>query len=145
MYRCCVWISSVGSIQLPGATTMDFGMLCAYNASIDISHTDIVSLATTHWHCIRCTHTLTLCPLHPQVVKKTDVGWLDWRMGGPGNGQYQMYVRAVDPAGNRDERFLLESNVYEWYYLSPTPWDIIAIGIAVTRQLTLYYISYASN
>lgn len=21
------------------------------------------------------------------VVKKTDIGWLDWRMGGPGNGR----------------------------------------------------------
>jgi len=59
------------------------------------------------------------------VTKKTDVGWLDWRMGGPGNGRYQLYVRAVDPAGNRDARFILNQNVYNWYYLSPTPWDII--------------------
>ncbi|KAJ1444116.1 hypothetical protein B484DRAFT_388979 [Ochromonadaceae sp. CCMP2298] len=59
------------------------------------------------------------------VTGKTDVGWLDWRMGGPGNGRYQLYVRAVDPAGNRDARFIMGENVYNWYYLSPTPWDII--------------------
>jgi hypothetical protein len=34
-------------------------------------------------------------------------------------------VRAVDPAGNRDARFIMNQNVYNWYYLSPTPWDII--------------------
>jgi hypothetical protein len=32
---------------------------------------------------------------------KTDIGWLDWRKKGPGNGLYRLYVRAVDPAGNR--------------------------------------------
>ena len=36
------------------------------------------------------------------VLRKTDVGWLNWREGGPGNGYYTMYFRAVDPAGNRD-------------------------------------------
>jgi hypothetical protein len=39
--------------------------------------------------------------------------------------RYQLYVRAVDPAGNRDARFIMNQNVYNWYYLSPTPWDII--------------------
>lgn len=27
--------------------------------------------------------------------------WLNWRVGGPGNGFYTMYVRGIDPAGNR--------------------------------------------
>lgn len=51
--------------------------------------------------------------------------WLNWREGGPGNGVYVLYARAVDPAGNRDETFLLGRNVYVWHYVSPTPWDII--------------------
>jgi hypothetical protein len=34
-------------------------------------------------------------------------------------------VRAVDPAGNRDAVYVMGRNVYNWYYLSPTPWDII--------------------
>eukprot|EP01034_Spumella_vulgaris_P026009 gene26009-32530_t len=47
------------------------------------------------------------------VTYKTSVYWLDWREGGPGNGLYQLYVRAVDPAGNRDEKFVWGQNVYE--------------------------------
>jgi hypothetical protein len=31
----------------------------------------------------------------------------------------------VDPAGNRDAVYVMGRNVYNWYYLSPTPWDII--------------------
>ena len=55
----------------------------------------------------------------------THVDWLDWRKGGPGNGNYVLYVRAIDPAGNRDERFVLGRNMHHWRYISPTPWDII--------------------
>ena len=43
---------------------------------------------------------MQLVPWTP-VVKKADVAFLDWRMGGPGSGIYVLYVRAVDPAGNR--------------------------------------------
>ncbi len=64
------------------------------------------------------------------VVYKHDVGWLNWRKGGPGNGLYTLYVRSVDPAGNRDELFYNKVNAYTWYYVSPTPWDIIAQGVA---------------
>jgi hypothetical protein len=64
------------------------------------------------------------------VVYKHDVGWLNWRKKGPGNGLYTMYVRSVDPAGNRDELFYDKVNAYTWYYVSPTPWDIIAQGVA---------------
>ena len=28
-------------------------------------------------------------------------GWLSWRLGGPGDGEYTLYLRAIDPAGNR--------------------------------------------
>lgn len=59
---------------------------------------------------------------------KTDVGWLSWRKGGPGNGLYTLYARSVDPAGNRDERYLNGQNVHTWYYVSPTPYDIIFIS-----------------
>jgi hypothetical protein len=59
------------------------------------------------------------------VLHKTSVEWLDWRVGGPGNGRYALYVRAVDPAGNRDEMYETGRNVYAWNYVSPTPWDII--------------------
>jgi len=54
------------------------------------------------------------------------MGWLDWREGGPSDNFYTLYVRAVDPAGNKDEKFEINRNVYTWYYVSPTPWDIIA-------------------
>ena len=64
------------------------------------------------------------------VVFKHDVGWLNWRKNGPGNGLYTLYVRSVDPAGNRDELFYNNINAYTWYYVSPTPWDIIAQGVA---------------
>jgi hypothetical protein len=78
-----------------------------------------------------------------QCVKKHDIGWLDWRKGGPGNGLYSIYVRSVDPAGNRDERFYNNENVYTWYYVSPTPWDIIAQGVAGFIALTgLGYLEY---
>eukprot|EP00606_Chrysophyceae_sp_TOSAG23-5_P001461 GSChrysophyteH2.ASY1.ANO1.245.1 assembled CDS len=78
-----------------------------------------------------------------KCVKKHDVGWLDWRKGGPGNGLYTMYVRSVDPAGNSDERFFNGENAYTWYYVSPTPWDIIAQGVAGFVTLTgLGYLEY---
>jgi hypothetical protein len=53
------------------------------------------------------------------------IGWLNWRKGGPGTGWYTLYVRAVDAAGNRDLEFVAGENVYQWRYVSPTPWDII--------------------
>ena len=59
------------------------------------------------------------------VVYQTNVEWLDWRKGGPGNGRYVLYVRAVDPAGNRDEMYERGRNVYAWNYVSPMPYDII--------------------
>lgn len=64
-----------------------------------------------------------------EVVGKTNIGWLNWREGGPGNGKYTLYVRAIDAANNRDERFIDGQNVYEWYYVSPIPWDIIMMVI----------------
>ena len=77
------------------------------------------------------------------VVKKADVEWLDWRKGGPGNGRYMLYVRAVDPAGNRDETFQFGRNVYAWNYVSPTPWDIILGSLAAFLFLCfLGYLEY---
>lgn len=78
-----------------------------------------------------------------QCVRKHDIGWLDWRKGGPGNGYYTIYVRSVDPAGNRDELYFDGANAYTWYYVSPTPWDIIAEGVAGFIALTgLGYLEY---
>lgn len=76
-------------------------------------------------------------------VFKHDIGWLDWRKDGPGNGLYTLYVRSVDPAGNRDELYFDAKNAYTWYYVSPTPWDIIAQGVAAFIALTgLGYLEY---
>ena len=77
------------------------------------------------------------------VVYHTDVAWMDSRKGGPGKGLYAMYVRAIDPAGNRDVYFSEGKNVYTWVYVSPTPWDIIggAIG-AFFGLLFLVYFEY---
>jgi len=84
------------------------------------------------------------------ATKKTSIGWLSWRiksldypLGGPGNGWYQLYVRAVDPAGNRDEKYVLNVNVHMWYYVSPTPWDIIAEATGTFIGLVLFgYLEY---
>lgn len=75
------------------------------------------------------------------VTFKTSVYWLNWRVGGPGNGQYTMYVRAVDPAGNRDDVFIKGINVVTWYYVSPTPWDIIfgIVGAFVGLCIIAYF------
>jgi len=78
-----------------------------------------------------------------KVTFKTNIGWLDWRKGGPGNGIYRLYVRAIDAAGNRDERYILNQNVYEWFYVSPTPWDIIAEGVCSFLGLCFFgYMEY---
>lgn len=75
-----------------------------------------------------------------KVFKKTGVVWLNWRRNGPGSGYYQMYVRAVDPAGNTDVRFAMGRNVYKWYYISPIPWDII--GACTAAFLTVCFLAY---
>lgn len=75
------------------------------------------------------------------IVKKGSVSWMNWRKGGPGTGRYQIYFRAVDPAGNRDEKFVMGKNVYNWYYVSPTPWDIIfgVIGAFIGLCIVAYF------
>lgn len=75
-----------------------------------------------------------------KVVKKTGIVWLNWRRNGPGSGLYQLYVRAVDPAGNVDARFALGQNVYQWYYVAPLPWDII--GGCLAAFLGLCFLAY---
>lgn len=75
-----------------------------------------------------------------KVRSKTGVVWLNWRRNGPGSGFYQLYVRAVDPAGNSDARFSLSRNVYKWYYVSPIPWDII--GASTAAFLTVCFLAY---
>lgn len=55
-----------------------------------------------------------------------DVAWLDDKKGGPGKGWYSLYVRAVDPGGNRDIQFSTRTNVYRWYYVPPIPWGAVS-------------------
>jgi hypothetical protein len=75
------------------------------------------------------------------MTKKISISWLNWRKGGPGTGRYQIYFRAVDAAGNRDERFVYGRNVWNWYYVSPTPWDIIfaTIGAFIGLMICAYF------
>ncbi|RYY69739.1 hypothetical protein EON63_23360, partial [archaeon] len=46
----------------------------------------------------------------------------------------------MDPAGNRDDVFIQDVNVYEWYYVSPTPWDIImgVVGVFIFLCICAY-------
>jgi hypothetical protein len=52
------------------------------------------------------------------------------------DGDYILYVRAVDPAGNSDERYIPGRNWYSWHYVSPIPWDIIfgSLGAFFCKQ-----------
>ena len=59
------------------------------------------------------------------VAKRQYVGFLQWQLGGPGNGIYTVYARAIDAAGNKDYLYVPKVNVHQWYYLSPIPWTII--------------------
>jgi hypothetical protein len=77
------------------------------------------------------------------VREKAGIGWLNWRKGGPGSGRYQLYVRAIDPAGNSDVYFNYGRNVYLWSYVSPIPYDIIFGCLAAFLGLCfLAYLEY---
>lgn len=69
-----------------------------------------------------------------------DVSWLDTKEGGPGSGWYTIYVRAVDPSGNRDESYSTSTNVYTWYYSQPLPYSKIFLSIfaAILLIITIY-------
>jgi len=69
-----------------------------------------------------------------------DVAWLDDKKGGPGKGWYILYVRAVDPSGNRDNLFSTQTNVYRWYYVPPIPWG--AVSGAIIASLVLIGAGY---
>lgn len=64
-----------------------------------------------------------------------DVSWLDDKKGGPGQGWYTLYVRAIDPSGNRDVTFSTQANVYKWYYVPPVPWGAVAGGVFTSLVL----------
>ena len=55
-------------------------------------------------------------------------------------------VRAVDPAGNRDEKYILDrsnGNLHYWQYISPTAWDLIGEGVGGFLALSLFgYLEY---
>ena len=51
-----------------------------------------------------------------------------------------MYVRAIDPGGNKDFVFSKSRNCYTWFYLQPLPWKAIAGAICagIIIVLTAY-------
>lgn len=64
-----------------------------------------------------------------------NVAWLDDKIGGPGRGWYTLYVRAVDPSGNRDIVFSTLANVYSWYYIPSIPWGVVSGCTVATLAL----------
>lgn len=72
-----------------------------------------------------------------------DISWLDNKKGGPGRGWYTMWTRAVDPAGNKDELFSTQTNVYHWLYVPPIPWGSIVGGVfAFSIIAVALYVEY---
>ncbi|CAM9417345.1 unnamed protein product [Chrysoparadoxa australica] len=49
---------------------------------------------------------------------------------GSGSGNYILYARAVDPAGNTDYLYREGINMHRWYYQNPLPWGLILGGSA---------------
>ena len=70
-----------------------------------------------------------------------DVSWLDDKKGGPGKGWYILFLRAVDPSGNRDGYFSMQTNVYRWVYVPPIPWGFVSGFIIASLLLIIggYY------
>ena len=64
-----------------------------------------------------------------------NVAWLDDKVGGPGRDWYTLYVRGVDPSGNRDIVFSTLTNVYRWYYIPSIPWGVVSGCIVATLVL----------
>ncbi|KAL7471825.1 hypothetical protein ACHAXS_012134, partial [Conticribra weissflogii] len=59
-----------------------------------------------------------------------DVSWLR-------RGWYTLFVRSVDPSGNRDDAFSTEVNVYRWYYVPPIPWGLLSGCLVAAIALTV--------
>ena len=70
-------------------------------------------------------------------ANKISVAFLNKRKGGPGSGNYIFYVRAVDPAGNRDFDFIEGQNMHIWYYRNPLNWALI-MGCGSTGFIVLF-------
>ena len=76
-------------------------------------------------------------------AEKVDVSWLDDKKGGPGKGLYALYVRSIDPSGNRDYRFTTKSNIHLWDYNPPLPWtSIISITLSGVTFFLLVNFEY---
>ena len=89
------------------------------------------------------------------VEKGTDVGWLKNyndlfetsnpytfeknlpTNNGPGEGEYILYVRAVDPAGNVDEDFKEGRNMYTWTYSPTPPYLLILLLVSVVGSIVM--------
>ena len=75
-----------------------------------------------------------------------DVSWLDDKKGGPGKGRYSIFLRAIDPAGNRDMLFSTLTNVYQWHYVPPIPWSFVAGGIITgLASIVVGYFEYRTR
>mmetsp|Transcript_4298 Transcript_4298/g.9268 ORF Transcript_4298/g.9268 Transcript_4298/m.9268 type:complete len:1107 (-) Transcript_4298:1229-4549(-) len=59
-----------------------------------------------------------------------DVSWI-------GRGWYTLFVRSVDPSGNRDVLFSNEVNVFSWYYVPPIPWGVLSGCALATLALVV--------
>lgn len=70
-----------------------------------------------------------------------DLSWLDSKKGGPGTGWYTLYVRSVDPSGNREEYFSTTTNTYTWFYREPLPWRKI-IGVSFSTIFMILVITF---
>ncbi|KAA0176859.1 hypothetical protein FNF27_01681 [Cafeteria roenbergensis] len=57
-------------------------------------------------------------------------------------GFFRVEVRAVDPAGNRDQTSLPGVNVYAWEYVPPIPWGWIILGIILGLLFLIFGLYY---
>ena len=69
-------------------------------------------------------HTLNDTVVRNWTSVLTQMNYLTWLT----SGEYKMYVRATDPAGNKDIEFIRYQNVYDWIYVKAPPWGLI-IGL----------------
>lgn len=58
------------------------------------------------------------------------------------DGYYRIEVRAIDPAGNRDYRFLPAINMYVWEYVPPLPWLLISMMILLFIAICIFAFWY---
>lgn len=58
------------------------------------------------------------------------------------SGFWRLELRAIDPAGNREELISLGRNAYEWEYVPPIPWLLIILGIFLFVSLMMAFVTW---